>query len=55
MSPKAASAKAAALRAAMFDSVGSEDVAEVMGAILKKAKAGDAKAAALFFSLVGAK
>jgi hypothetical protein len=53
VSPAAASAKAAVLRAAMFDSVGSGDVAEVMAAILAKAKAGDAKAAALFFSLVG--
>jgi hypothetical protein len=39
----------------MLDSIGKSDVSDVMKVILEKAKAGDVKAAALFFSLLGAK
>lgn len=51
--PSAAARKAAALRETMFDSLGREDVDEVMAAVKEKAKAGDMKAAELFFKLLG--
>ena len=51
--PASAGAKARALRAAMFDALGHEDVAAAVAAVTARAKAGDAAAAKLFFSLLG--
>jgi hypothetical protein len=46
--------KAKVLREAMFDSVGTEDVEEVMQILLKKAKEGDPKSQEILFKLLGA-
>lgn len=47
--------KAAALRERMFDAVGSADIDDVMGVLVRKAKAGDLRAIGLLFSTLGAK
>jgi hypothetical protein len=47
--------KAAALRERMFNSVGGADIDDVMGVLVRKAKAGDLKAIDLLFSTLGAK
>jgi hypothetical protein len=46
--PDAVALKVAALREAMFSAVKTEDVTEVMGSLVEKAKAGDLKAMKLF-------
>jgi hypothetical protein len=47
--------KAATLRERMFNSVGGADIDDVMGVLVRKAKAGDLKAIDLLFSTLGAK
>jgi DNA-directed RNA polymerase sigma subunit (sigma70/sigma32) len=51
-SPSQVADQVTRLRAAMFGAVSEDDVAEVMGAVLKKAKAGDMRAATLVTDLL---
>jgi DNA-directed RNA polymerase specialized sigma24 family protein len=50
--PSAVATRAAALREAMFHSIRDEDAAAIVGQVVTKAKAGDLKAARLFFDLL---
>lgn len=51
--PAGVGRKAAVLREAVLDGIGSDDVRAVVAAVLKKAKAGDLRAAQVFLGIVG--